>query len=63
MFAAWSLEPAYGFLFDLSHTLAGEVEFRSDLFKCHFLTAYSEEHLEYFTFALMELAERTLYLA
>lgn len=46
-FAFLTFEAAYGLLFYLAHSFACQVEFGTDLFKCHLLTADAEEHLDF----------------
>ena len=60
-FALLPLEATYGLLFDLAYTLAGEVKFRTYFFQGHFLTSYSEKHLEDFTLAVVELSQGTVH--
>ena len=60
--ALLSLQATDGLLLDLTHTLASEIKFRTDLLKSHFLASYAEKHFEDFTLPVMELLESAVYL-
>lgn len=61
-FALLAFESAYSFLFDLTNTFTGQVKFISDFFEGHFLATDAKEHLDYFTLAIVELAQGTIHL-
>ena len=56
-FALLSFKASDGFFLYLAYSFACKVKFCSDFFKCHFLTAYSEEHLKYLAFAVVQLSQ------